>query len=80
MMPRKLTPKQQAYVVEVTTRRRMALALLEAEFPTNEQLAMELGCCRRIIDRLSAGHLYKFHVENAVRLNEALIELGLGKP
>lgn len=79
MKPRVLTDKQVELVVRVTSQRRQAMNAVR-EFPTNAQLAVQLGCCQRVIDRLSAGHGYKDSRESSVRLHDVLVELGAETP
>lgn len=55
MRPRRITDAQIAHVIDVTTRRRAAYEKFLREFPTNAQLAKELNCCQRVIDRIVAG-------------------------
>lgn len=74
---RALTDEQVAFVVNVTARRRLAAEALR-KFPTNADIAGQLGCCQRLIDRISAGHLYK--TKRAVRLHDVMVELGIETP
>lgn len=51
---RRLTDEQIAYVQRITTQRRQAMEAVK-QFPTNAQLAEELNCCQRVIEKYSCG-------------------------
>jgi hypothetical protein len=79
MKQRALTDKQVEFVVRITSERRRAIKAVR-EFPTNAEIAVKLGCCQRVIDRISAGHTYKDSRESSARLHDVLVELAMENP
>lgn len=70
--PRKLTDEQVERIRVIVAARR--------SLPTNAQLAIEMDCCKRLIDQFTRGRKYKVHVEHTTTFYESLIELSAAKP